>query len=94
MGMESTPERLLGEEETEKEGVMREKPEKADLSKELNKVVKVNESVLVDCQQAISSLLAVHLSTHHCNGTPSRSGNLPCKHLGVEDWPCYSSLGY
>ena len=48
MGMESTPERLLGEEETEKEGVMREKPEKADLSKELNKVVKVNESVLVE----------------------------------------------
>ena len=48
VGMESTPERLLGEEETEKEGVMREKPEKADLSKELNKVVKVNESVLVE----------------------------------------------
>ena len=48
VGMESTPERLLGEEETEKEGVMSEKPEKADLSKELNKVVKVNESVLVE----------------------------------------------
>ena len=46
--MESTPERLLGEVETEKEGVMSEKPEEADLSKELNKVVKVNQSVLVE----------------------------------------------
>ena len=48
MGTESTPERLLGDVKTEKEGVTSEKPDKADLSKELNKLVKVNQSVPVE----------------------------------------------